>query len=267
MDETQRRDELAQERTRLVNERTLLAYIRTALALAGGGAVLVAGRTPDALGAAGYPKREAIPLNRRSYNAIAKDWDAARTSLLPYEIPFLERLTKGLTSSARVLDLGCGTGRPVAEFLLRQGFSVTGVDQAEDLLALARERFPEGRWLHAQMETYQPDEDYDGVVVWDSLFHVPREHHGPILRRVLRSMRPGSRLMLTVGGSDHPPFTDTMFGQSFFYDSHTPEAMVDILKSLGAVVEHAEFLNLPTSGRDKGRYGIVASDRLLTRSC
>ena len=116
-------------------------------------------------------------MNRRSYNAIASDWDAARSSVHAYELRFLEHLTKDLPRPARVLDLGCGTGRPLAELLLKQGICVTGVDQAEDLLALARERLPEGRWLQAPMETFEPDEEYDGALIWDSLFHVPREHH------------------------------------------------------------------------------------------
>ncbi len=198
-------------------------------------------------------------MNRRSYNAIAKEWDAARTSPLPYELPFLERLTKNTHGPARVLDLGCGTGRPIAQFLLQKGIAVTGVDEAEELLALAEERLPSGRWLRAEMETFEPDEDYDGAVIWDSMFHVPREYHESILGRVLNRMRPGSKLILTVGGSSHPPFTDTMLGQTFFYDSHVPVVVLNILKSLGTTIEHSEFINPPTSGRDKGRYGIVAS--------
>jgi hypothetical protein len=41
-----------------------------------------------------------MQMNRNSYNAIAKDWDAARSSLLPYERPFLERLLNMLRPSA-----------------------------------------------------------------------------------------------------------------------------------------------------------------------
>lgn len=197
-------------------------------------------------------------MNRRSYDAIAKDWDAARSSLHGYEVAFLARLLAERQPPARILDLGCGTGRPIAEFLLQRGFGVTGVDQAEPLLSLARQRLPAGRWLLAPMESFAPDEEYDGAVVWDSLFHVPRDHHEPILRRVLGSLRPGARLMLTVGGSDHPAFTDTMFGHEFFYDSFPPDQVVCLLESLGAVVEHAELINLPSGERDKGRYGLVA---------
>ncbi len=199
-----------------------------------------------------------MQLNRLGYNAIAKEWDAARSALFPFESAFLDRLVLHLRPPARILDLGCGTGRPISEFLLGRGFAVTGVDQAEELLALARVRLPGGRWVHGTMEAFEPDEEYDGAVMWDSLFHVPRGEIGPILRKVVGSLRPGARLMLTVGGSDHPPFTDTMYGQTFFYDSLTPEGTVAVLGALGAAVEHGEFINPPTTGRDKGRYGIVA---------
>ena len=198
-------------------------------------------------------------MNRRSYNAIAREWDAARSGLHSHEPAFLEHLLVNMRPPAKILDLGCGTGRPISEFLLARGFLVTGVDQAEDLLALARQRFPTGRWLQAEMESFEADEIYDGAVIWDSIFHIPREHHEPLLRKVVRGLRPGGRLMLTTGGSDHPAFTDTMYGHTFFYDSLTPEKILSVLQKLGARIEHAGFLNLPTTGRDKGRYGIVAS--------
>lgn len=197
-------------------------------------------------------------MNRHSYNAIVKDWDAARSRLWGYEPAFLDRLLSTIELPGTILDLGCGTGRPIAEFLLQRGLQVTGVDQAEELLALARQRLPEGRWLQATMESFVPDEIYDGAVIWDSLFHVARDQHEPILRKVIGCLRPGAKLMLTVGGSDHPAFVDTMYGNSFFYDSLTPQQTVAVIESLGAAIEHAEFINPPTSGRDKGRYGIVA---------
>jgi 2-polyprenyl-3-methyl-5-hydroxy-6-metoxy-1,4-benzoquinol methylase len=37
---------------------------------------------------------------------------------------FIDRLTEG----AKVLDLGCGSGRPVAQHMAERGLLVTGVD-------------------------------------------------------------------------------------------------------------------------------------------
>ena len=64
--------------------------------------------------------------------------------------------------------------------------------------------------------------------------------------------------MVTVGGSDHPAFTDTMFGEEFYYDSYPPEKVLAALRRLGFEPLVSEFMNEPTSGRDKGRYAIVA---------
>ena len=71
-------------------------------------------------------------------------------------------------------------------------------------------------------------------------------------------LAPGGRLMVTVGGSEHPAFTDTMYDQTFFYDSHPPGTVLAMLRHIGFEPLIAEFVNLPTTGRDKGRFAIVA---------
>jgi hypothetical protein len=108
------------------------------------------------------------------------------------------------------------------------------------------------------METYEPRQDYRGALLWDSLFHIRRTEHEPILRKVVRGLPAGGRLMLTVGGSAHPEFTDFMYGQEFYYDSHTPEETEQLLQRLGCRLVIMEYMNTPDGGRDKGRYAIVA---------
>jgi hypothetical protein len=49
-----------------------------------------------------------------------------------------------------------------------------------------------------------------------------------------------------------------MFDREFFYDSHPPERLAALLGELGFELVVNEFMNLPTSGRDKGRIAIVA---------
>ena len=49
-----------------------------------------------------------------------------------------------------VLDAGCGTGRVAAE-LGRRGFDVCGTDRDPAMLAVARERSPDLRWVEADL--------------------------------------------------------------------------------------------------------------------
>ncbi|MGX2029742.1 class I SAM-dependent methyltransferase [Methylocaldum gracile] len=165
-----------------------------------------------------------------------------------------------MTARSHILDLGCGTGRPMAEYILNQGHKVTGIDQAFQLLDRARTRMPSGTWIESTIEGFETDDRFAGVVCWDALFHIPRERHPAILARIAKMLIPKGRLMLTVGGSkhQHPAFTDTMFGETFFYDSFPPEKVMSMLGELGFRPLVAEFMNEPSSGRDKGRYAIVA---------
>jgi cyclopropane fatty-acyl-phospholipid synthase-like methyltransferase len=165
----------------------------------------------------------ALAMNRRSYDSIASQWDDARTKLSEPESRYLHALPVGLQPNAQVLDLGCGTGRPIAEHVLAAGFTVTGVDQSSALLAIARARFPACNWVESTIEGYRPVRRFAAAIAWDSLFHIPRHEHASIFHRVKSALEPDGRFMLTVGGSEHPAFTDEMFGHEFFYDSHAPE--------------------------------------------
>jgi SAM-dependent methyltransferase len=65
---------------------------------------------------------------------------------------------------ATVLDAGCGTGRVAIE-LDRRGVAVVGVDCDPSMLATARERGPQIRWVEADVTTLDLGEVFDVVVM------------------------------------------------------------------------------------------------------
>lgn len=192
------------------------------------------------------------------YDKIADSWDGIRHTFFRRERDYLATILEGLPAGSRILDLGCGTGRPMAEHVLASGHHVVGVDGSRELLAKARERFPQSTWIESRVETFVPEGEFAAAIAWDVLFHLPRELHEGILRRLAKWLRPRARLMLTSGGSAHPPFTDEMFGQTFYYDSLPPDELRALLPRCGFTILIDEFINPPTDGRDKGRLAIVA---------
>jgi len=196
-------------------------------------------------------------MNRDGYNRIAASFDLDRRPLRELEQTYLDCLLEGVAPGDRILDLGCGTGRPIAEQLLARGFAVTGVDQAEAMLAYARSRLPAGEWIEQSIESYEPEMSTAAIICWDALFHLDRSVHEGLLQRWFVQLRPGGRLLVTFGGSAHPAFVDSMFHVPFFYDSFPPDVFLAMARSIGFSVVIADFLDRPDGHRDKGRYGAV----------
>jgi len=197
-------------------------------------------------------------MNLDSYNAIAEQWEHHRVQLSRLEAQVLPLLIEGLAPNSTLLDLGCGTGQPVAAFFADMGFRIVGVDQSPAMLALAKRRLPAHQWLLGTLEDFPRIKNVEAVVAWDSLFHVPRDRHAGILERVRETLPVGGRFALTVGGSEHPAFTDVMFGHTFFYDSFPPAQVVSLLENAGFRIVHEIYLNHADGARDKGRVALVA---------
>lgn len=88
-----------------------------------------------------------------------------------------------------VLDVGCGGGA-LARALLARGARVTGIDPEEGALATARARAPEARFEQAGAEALPfPDDAFDGVVMLNSLHHVPPDLMRAALREAARVSR------------------------------------------------------------------------------
>jgi SAM-dependent methyltransferase len=137
------------------------------------------------------------------YDRIAEGYLARRGDERPErDRPYLDRVTEGLDGEARVLDLGCGAGIPVAAYLSER-FRVVGLDISRHQLSLARGNVRGGTFLLGDMCSlpFQP-ESFDAVVALYSIFHVPREEHEALLGRVRDVLRPGRRLLATMGKGD-----------------------------------------------------------------
>jgi SAM-dependent methyltransferase len=85
------------------------------------------------------------------YERHAAAWDADRQNNGWNDKVWHDRFIDNLTAGARVLDLGCGSGRPVAQHMSQRGLRVTGVDSSRAMISLCRNRLPDQEWIVADM--------------------------------------------------------------------------------------------------------------------
>jgi ubiquinone/menaquinone biosynthesis C-methylase UbiE len=200
-----------------------------------------------------------MSTNTTAYDSIAGQYDSARVRLQPKELQYLHVILDGLAPLSTILDLGCGTGRPIATTLAGEGHRIVGVDSSESMLDLCRERLPDHSWIHGRIEQIELDEVFDAVICWDALFHLPRLHWPAVLRKIYAWLKPGGTLLLSSGmveGKDG--FSDTMFDRVFYYDSLPPETLMHLLEDLGFRIGLSEMCELSDGGRNKGKLATIA---------
>ena len=183
---------------------------------------------------------------QNSYDRIAAQWhkNFRGQAYVDRTLGYVDCVLQGLPPQASVLDLGCGTGNPIARHIIYRGFRVVGVDQSTKLLEIARTVIPEAELIHADMVDIQFMKSFAAAIAWDSVFHVPREAHPAIYRKLARALDPGGRLLLSVGGSGAESLDSSggginseMFGQSFFYDGYAPEIARRFIETAGFEIE------------------------------
>lgn len=95
----------------------------------------------------------------------------------PALLRFIDKSIACLPPKSRVLDLGSGTGRPVAAALDDAGMSVTGIDFSEKMIELSRLAVPRATFELADMIEYTPpaEEHFTAIFAIFALFYLNRE--------------------------------------------------------------------------------------------
>ncbi|MCH2095258.1 MAG: class I SAM-dependent methyltransferase [Rhodobacteraceae bacterium] len=154
------------------------------------------------------------------YERLAAEYDAARSTAL-FEAKWLARFTRDLPVDGHVLDLGCGTGQPIAQWFANEGFRVTGLDFAEAMLNIARERQPDGDWRHGDMRHLDLPEQFDGIIAWNSFNHLTQDEQTACIARIARHLKLGGSFLTTVGPRAGTA-TGTIAGQKVRHASLSP---------------------------------------------
>lgn len=83
----------------------------------------------------------------------------------------IQWLLKNLPPQASILDIGCGTGRPVCSSLAAAGHDVLGVDVSNAMLTAAIRNVPQAKFEKANIKTFSPPggSTYDAITVYFSL--------------------------------------------------------------------------------------------------
>lgn len=176
------------------------------------------------------------------YSDRADDWIADRGRHLGRAGPGLseagwfDRFMAALPPGGSVLDVGCGSGWPVAAALMTEGFRVTGVDSSPGLLAHAARTLPEGEWREGDMRTFDLGRRFDGLLGWNSLFHLTPDDQRTALPRMLAHAAGTCVVMITTGPAEREAIGEWR-GEPLYHASLDPQDYLALLAEHGFVVD------------------------------
>ena len=107
----------------------------------------------------------------------------------------------GADAEKDVLDVACGTGVLIPDYLERKVKSVTAIDISPEMAKIAKGKFPQEnvQIICGDVEIYEFQHDFDAIVVYNAFPHFPDSE---VLVDILASrLKPGGILTIAHGMS------------------------------------------------------------------
>ena len=133
------------------------------------------------------------------FDRLAPQWDAdmiRHDDIISY---ILDNAQVGPDKD--VLDVACGTGVLIPDYLSRNVASVTAVDIAPEMVKICRSKFPQENVtvLCGDVETLPIDKEFDCVMVYNAFPHFPEPAR--LIERLSSLVKEGGTLTIAHGMS------------------------------------------------------------------
>jgi trans-aconitate methyltransferase len=159
-----------------------------------------------------------------------------------YDESFVERdaqvaegdwLISQLSTPARVLDLGCGSGLPTCRQLLDAGVEVVGIDESSAMLELAAEQAPGGQYLHRDLRDIADLGEFDAAVAFFSLIMLPKGDVPALLTQLRSQLRGPKLLQVAMVLGDFDQFPIVFMGEPIAVTAYPPDDLAHVVERAG----------------------------------
>lgn len=182
---------------------------------------------------------------KQAYDNIAKIWYEERDWYI--EQPPIDAMMALLKPGASILDVGCGSGKPIAAYLKSHGFNVYGIDISPKQIEYAKEIIPEENLFVGDICDFSANRQFDAIICWFTLFHVHVSLHETVLQKLQELLKPAGLLLITFADTNCPPdvpckiidqstIESEMFGEYFYHSGQPSQQNTQLVLKTGFTI-------------------------------
>lgn len=144
-----------------------------------------------------------LPNGYYSHN-IADGYDKGFEASMLFQVKKARMRMARQMANGRALDVGCGSGRLIAELLQAGASEVWGLDPSPYMLKIAQGRSPKAHFVQGLIEENDfPDHYFDSVGVCFVFHELPRDITKRTISELYRILKPGGVLCITEPCREH----------------------------------------------------------------
>ena len=148
--------------------------------------------------------------------------------------PCLERMALLLQPGARVLDLGCGAGVPVAKWLSGHGFDLTGIDISRRQIGLARTNVPSASFSCGNIaELDLTPGSFDAITSFYAITPIPRIKHDAVFAAIHCGLWPGGLFAGNLGVHESDDWSGEWLGTEMFFSHYSGDTSLRLMRDAG----------------------------------
>lgn len=169
------------------------------------------------------------------YKEHAQDWAATRgpNTKVSFWMPELTLFQEYLPHG-KILEIGFGGAGEAAEFI-NKGYDYTGIEPAQELVAIAQQKFPNALFLTASIYDFKvPAQSYDGFWCSAVLLHIPKKSIDTALQNIKKALKPHALGFISLAAGDGEYF-DEATGRYFYL--YQEDEFAALLKHNGFNIE------------------------------
>lgn len=196
------------------------------------------------------------PLSAESvFDTVGPRYEEAFANLAP-QTASIQWLLSQLSAPSKIVDIGCGTGRPVCAALAAAGHDVLGIDISAAMIAAARERVPEARFEKRDLREWlaaTPEGELDAVTAYFSLIAgVTQAGIKEVMGEVGRVLKRGGLFVFATVPLDVESEEIVWMGNQVRVSSLAAEEVVGTMRGCGFEVLFEEVSAFTPRGEEAG---------------